>query len=130
MMMIAEKLAEKKHCTVLITGESLGQVASQTQESMSFTDSSVAMTVFRPLIGLDKEEIIIMARKIRTFETSVEPFDDCCSIFSPERPLTRPDVHEELAVLEGIQGLEELMETAVNSAAEHRFDARGRRITA
>jgi len=125
MMMIAEKLSEENYCRVLITGESLGQVASQTQESMSFTEAATAMSVFRPLIGLDKEEIVALARHIGTFETAIEPFEDCCTLFSSEKPLTRPNIQGELAVYKSIEGLEELANEAVKDSIAQRFDARG-----
>jgi len=128
MMKIAEKLSDRNRCHVLITGESLGQVASQTLESMSFTGASTAMSVFRPLIGLDKEEIIAMARRIGTFETAIEPFEDCCTMFSPAKPLTRPDVQGELAVFESIKGLANLADEAANNSLACRFDAMGNRF--
>lgn len=128
MMEIGENLARQRRCGALITGESLGQVASQTLESLVFTDAAVPMPVFRPLIGLDKEEIIILARKIGTFETAVEPFDDCCTLFSPDKPLTRPDVITERLIYESIEGLENLIEKAVDGSEIFRFDALGRML--
>ena len=91
MMKIADITAEKIRANSLITGESLSQVASQTAESMRFTGSMTTLPVFRPLIGLDKEEIIQIAKKIDTFETSILPYDDCCTIFAPDHPLVKPD---------------------------------------
>jgi thiamine biosynthesis protein ThiI len=128
MMRIAQILAKKKNCGALVTGESLGQVASQTLESLAFTDSAVPMTVFRPLIGMDKEEIVSIARKIDTFETAIEPYDDCCTVFSPEHPLTRPDLKEEKAAHSGIEGLDELIAKAAEEAETIKFDALGGRI--
>ncbi|MCQ2427050.1 MAG: tRNA 4-thiouridine(8) synthase ThiI [Clostridia bacterium] len=90
MMRIAEKLAADSGCGALITGESMGQVASQTMESLAVTDGVVGMPVFRPCIGMDKEEIISVARKIGTFDTSILPFEDCCTVFTPKHPKTRP----------------------------------------
>lgn len=90
MMIISEKVAKDNDCTALITGESLGQVASQTIHAMSCTDEATNMLVFRPLIGMDKEEIIRISRKIGTFETSIEPYEDCCTVFTPKHPRTRP----------------------------------------
>lgn len=90
MIVIAERLAKKDGCKALITGESLGQVASQTMDAIVCTDSVATMPVFRPLIGLDKEEIITIARKIGTFETSLLPYEDCCTVFTPKHPRTRP----------------------------------------
>lgn len=91
MMRIATSLAQRRNCTAIVTGESLGQVASQTLESLTFTNSMSDLPVFRPLIGMDKEEIIALSRRIGTYETSILPFDDCCTIFSPRHPLVRPD---------------------------------------
>ena len=90
MMQISEIIAKQHDCTALITGESLGQVASQTIHAMSCTDEATSMLVFRPLIGMDKEEIIKISRKIGTFETSIEPYEDCCTVFTPKHPRTRP----------------------------------------
>jgi len=91
MMKIAEILAERRRAGSLVTGEALSQVASQTPESIHFTGSVTSLPVFRPLIGFDKEEIIALARRIGTFETSILPFDDCCALFAPKHPLIRPD---------------------------------------
>lgn len=90
MMAIADRAAGMCHCTALITGESLGQVASQTAEALAVTDPLSSLPVFRPCIGLDKEEIVTIARRIGTFETSIEPFEDCCTVFTPRHPRTRP----------------------------------------
>ena len=91
MMRIAERMAGTLGCHCLITGENLGQVASQTVQSMHFTGSMATLPLFRPLIGLDKDEIIRMARSIGTFETSILPYEDCCALFSPRHPIVRPD---------------------------------------
>ena len=91
MMRIAEKVALKRQCGCIINGESLGQVASQTLESIRVTDSQIkSLPVFRPLIGCNKEEIIGIAQNIGTFETSIEPYEDCCTVFLPDAPITRP----------------------------------------
>ena len=90
MMRIAEKLALSYGAQALITGESLGQVASQTMEALLCTDAVVDMPVFRPLIGLDKTEIMAIAEKIDTYETSILPYEDCCTVFTPKHPVTRP----------------------------------------
>lgn len=90
MLSAAEKIAQSQRCAALITGESLGQVASQTMQAISCTDAVVNMPVFRPLIGLDKSEIIKTARDIETFDISIEPYEDCCTIFTPKHPATRP----------------------------------------
>ena len=91
MYVLAERMAKKCHCEALITGESLGQVASQTLEAISVTDAMVQIPVFRPCIGLDKEEIVQISRRIGTFETSILPYEDCCTVFTPRHPRTRPD---------------------------------------
>ncbi|MBQ8135315.1 MAG: tRNA 4-thiouridine(8) synthase ThiI [Clostridia bacterium] len=90
MMTIAEKIAENNDCKALITGESLGQVASQTIGAIACTDNACTMPVFRPLIGMDKEEIIGISRKIDTFDISIQPYEDCCTVFTPKHPRTRP----------------------------------------
>ena len=90
MMNISSIIAQKYDCAALITGESLGQVASQTIHAIACTDDAATMPVFRPLIGMDKEEIIQISRKIDTFDISIEPFEDCCTVFTPKHPRTRP----------------------------------------
>lgn len=90
MMRIASKVARRNDCTALITGESLGQVASQTVESMTSTEDCATLPIFRPLIAFDKEETMNLARKIGTYETSIEPFEDCCTIFLPKNPAIHP----------------------------------------
>ncbi len=92
MMAIADRLAHRNGCGGLITGESLGQVASQTMQALGVTDPVATLPVFRPCIGLDKEEIIQIARKIETFETSIQPYEDCCTVFTPKHPKTRPEL--------------------------------------
>ena len=92
MMAIADRLAHKLDCGALITGESLGQVASQTMQAIGVTDPMTSLPVFRPCIGMDKEEIIQIARKIGTFETSIQPYEDCCTVFTPKHPRTRPEL--------------------------------------
>lgn len=92
MMRLAQRAAKEFGCEALITGESLGQVASQTMQALGVTDAVAQMPVFRPCIGMDKEEIVQIARKIGTFETSVLPFEDCCTVFTPRHPKTRPEL--------------------------------------
>ena len=92
MMTIAQRVAEIKKCSALITGESLGQVASQTMQALGVTDAAVTLPVFRPCIGMDKEEIVQIARKIDTFETSIQPYEDCCTVFTPKHPRTKPEL--------------------------------------
>ncbi|MBE7029469.1 MAG: tRNA 4-thiouridine(8) synthase ThiI [Ruminococcaceae bacterium] len=108
MMRITEKLTELHGAKAIVTGESLGQVASQTIESMTVTNDVVSMPVFRPLIGMDKEEITKISRKIGTFETSIQPYEDCCTVFVPKHPKTKPqlsEIREEELKLEGIDSL-------------------------
>ena len=110
MMRLAERCARDYKCHALITGESLGQVASQTLRAIEVTDSVVNLPVFRPCIGLDKNEIIIQARHYGTFETSILPFEDCCTVFTPRHPKTQPkieDVMRELAKVDVDALLEE-----------------------
>ena len=90
MMQISERIAEENDCAALVTGESLGQVASQTIGALNCTDEAAEMVVFRPLIGMDKQEIINIAYKIDTYETSIEPYEDCCTVFTPKHPRTKP----------------------------------------
>ncbi len=92
MMRISQRIADKEECKALITGESLGQVASQTLNALACTDAVVEMPVFRPLIGLDKDEIIKVSRKIDTFDISIEPYEDCCTVFTPKHPKTKPQI--------------------------------------
>ena len=90
MMRIAERIAQANDCMMLITGENLGQVASQTAEALVVTDASVSLPVMRPLIGMDKTQIMDIAREIGTFETSIQPYEDCCTVFLPKHPVTKP----------------------------------------
>ncbi len=90
MMRIAQEIARQNECNALITGESLGQVASQTMESIVCTDAVCEMPVFRPLIGMDKTEIMDIAKRIGTYETSILPYEDCCTVFTPRHPVTKP----------------------------------------
>ncbi len=120
MMVISQRLAEKYDCRALITGESLGQVASQTMEAIAVTDAMATMPVFRPCIGLDKEEIVAISRRIGTFETSIQPYEDCCTVFTPRHPKTRPDaasVAAEAAKLD----FEALVEEALASETVERI---------
>ena len=90
MMRIAERLARESECLGLITGESIGQVASQTLTALGVTNEVCTLPVFRPLIGFDKEEIVKVSKKIGTFETSILPYEDCCTIFVAKHPVTKP----------------------------------------
>jgi thiamine biosynthesis protein ThiI len=114
MMRLAERCAREYKCGAIITGESLGQVASQTLEAIGVTNSVVNIPVFRPCIGLDKNEIVEQARKYGTFETSILPYEDCCTVFTPKHPRTHPRIEDVLAELEKIDAdvlLEEAYQT-------------------
>ncbi len=112
MMRIAEIIARKTNSMALITGESMGQVASQTMQSLYCTDSAVNMPVFRPLIGMDKVEVVDIARKIDTFETSILPYEDCCTIFVAKHPQTKPKL-EKIMESEKAVDFEPLIDKAV-----------------
>ncbi len=92
MMRIAERIAREENALALITGEAIGQVASQTLESLAATNDAVQLPVFRPLIGYDKNDIIHKAKEIGTFETSILPYEDCCTVFVPQHPVTKPEI--------------------------------------
>ena len=114
MMRISEKIATENDCGALITGESVGQVASQTLHALACTDSVVSMPVFRPLIGMDKNEVITVSRKIDTFDISVLPFEDCCTVFTPKHPRTKPKPYY-VEQAENLLDSEALINEAVNS---------------
>ncbi|MBR2511968.1 MAG: tRNA 4-thiouridine(8) synthase ThiI [Firmicutes bacterium] len=114
MMRIAEKLALKNDCGFLITGENLGQVASQTAEALIVTNQAVQLPVMRPLIAMDKVDIMDKAREIDTYETSIQPFEDCCTVFLPKHPVTKPKL-ERILKSESALDVEKLVEEAVNS---------------
>ena len=97
MMALADKLAKDEECQALITGESLGQVASQTIQAIGVTDPMTSLPVFRPCIGMDKEEIITVSRNIGAFETSIQPYEDCCTVFTPRHPRTKPVLEKVVA---------------------------------
>jgi thiamine biosynthesis protein ThiI len=97
MMALADRLAKDEDCQALITGESLGQVASQTIQAIGVTDPMTTLPVFRPCIGMDKEEIITISRKIGAFETSIQPYEDCCTVFTPRHPRTKPVLEKVVA---------------------------------
>ena len=94
MMRLADMLAQELRCRALVTGENLGQVASQTMQALAVSEDVTTMPVLRPLIGLDKEEIVKIARKIGTFDTSILPYEDCCTVFTPRHPKTKPNLEE------------------------------------
>ena len=94
MMRLAERVARRTGCKALVTGECLGQVASQTMDALTVSDDACAMPVLRPVIGMDKEEIVRLSRKIGTFDTSILPYEDCCTVFTPRHPRTHPDLNQ------------------------------------
>ena len=117
MMRIAEELGKKSGCLGLITGESIGQVASQTMQSLYCTNEVCEMPVFRPVIGFDKQEIIDLSEKIGTYETSIQPFEDCCTIFVAKHPVTKPNLNVIRKSEEKLsEKIEELMEAALSTA--------------
>ncbi len=116
MMIVSEKIAQGQNCSALITGESVGQVASQTIYALACTDCVVNMPVFRPCIGMDKEEIISISRKIDTFETSIQPYEDCCTVFTPKHPKTRPHLDDVVRAQSKIEDLDQLIDEAVKNA--------------
>lgn len=112
MMEIAQRIAEKVGAQALVTGESLGQVASQTMYAMVCTDAACRIPVFRPCIGLDKTEIIETARRIDTFETSILPYEDCCTVFTPKHPKTRPTL-ESVQKAQALYDWEKMIQNAL-----------------
>ena len=116
MMMIAEHFAEKDQCLGLITGESIGQVASQTMQSLAVTNEVCHMPVYRPLIAMDKQDIVSIAEKIDTYETSILPYEDCCTIFVAKHPVTKPNLkHIKKSELRLTEKIEELVQTAIDT---------------
>lgn len=121
MMRIAEYIAEQNGCKALVTGENLGQVASQTMEALRVTEECVSLPVLRPLIGMDKTDIIGIARKIGTFDTSILPYEDCCTIFTPRHPRTRPHLGDVLEA-ESVLDVKSLVDEAIKGIEQVRFD--------
>ena len=111
MMRLAERVARRTGCKALVTGECLGQVASQTMDALTVSDDACAMPVLRPVIGMDKEEIVRLSRKIGTFDTSILPYEDCCTVFTPRHPRTHP-VLEEVVQYEAALDIEGLIQRA------------------
>ena len=115
-MKIAEHFAKEDGCLGLITGESIGQVASQTMQSLAATNEVCTLPVYRPLIGFDKKEIVEVSEKIGSYETSIQPFEDCCTIFVAKHPVTKPNINiihrseENLA-----EKIDELVQTAIDT---------------
>jgi len=126
MVRITRMLCECEHCGAMVTGESLGQVASQTLQAITCTDEAAAgVPILRPLIGMDKTEIVSMARKIGTFDISIEPYEDCCTLFTPKHPKTKPKLADVIRAEAGIPDLHALEETAAGTfhvRMKHFFD--------
>lgn len=121
MMEIAQRIAARDDCLALITGESVGQVASQTMAAMACTDAVCRMPVFRPCVGMDKTEIIEIARKIDTFDISIEPYEDCCTVFTPKHPKVRPRL-EDIEKAQKSFEFEPLVQKAVEETTMKLFD--------
>ena len=114
MMRISQRVAEQVKAKALVTGENLGQVASQTMEALRVTEDVVDLPVLRPLIGMDKEEIVRLSRKIGTFDTSILPYEDCCTVFTPRHPRTKPNL-EEVREAEAALDIEGLIDRAMSN---------------
>lgn len=112
MMRIAERVAHNQGCGAIITGESLGQVASQTLPAIACTDAVASIPVFRPLIGMDKDEIVSISRKIDTFDISIQPYEDCCTVFTPKHPRLKPKI-QDIVEAEKALNVDELVSKAV-----------------
>ncbi len=119
MMRIAERVARERKCQALVTGESLGQVASQTMEALMATNEVARLPVFRPLIGLDKLEITEIAKRIGTYETSILPYEDCCTVFTPRHPATKPKLDLLAKAEEKLEG-DQLVERAIAGIEQYR----------
>jgi thiamine biosynthesis protein ThiI len=118
MMRIAEIIAKEDGAQALVTGESIGQVASQTLEALASTDDAVSLPVFRPLIGMDKKEIVAIAERINTYETSILPYEDCCTVFVPRHPVTKPKL-DKVRQAETLVDGEALIERALEGVEIH-----------
>jgi thiamine biosynthesis protein ThiI len=112
MMKITERIAQQNGSLGLVTGEAIGQVASQTLESLLVTNSAVTMPVYRPCIGMDKNEVVELARKIDTYETSILPYEDCCTVFVAKHPVTKPQLEKTIAY-ESVLDIEGLIDKAL-----------------
>lgn len=112
MVRIAEEISRKNGYQALITGENLGQVASQTIYSIDVINRSVSMPILRPLVGMDKVDIIEISKDIETYETSIQPFEDCCSVFLPKHPVTRPNLVD-IENSEEVLKIDELIQEAI-----------------
>ena len=121
MMRIAKRIADANGAKAVVTGENLGQVASQTMEAMASTQAVIDMPVLQPLIGMDKEEIVTLARKIGTFETSILPYEDCCTVFTPRHPRTHPKL-KDVEAAESALDIAALVDEAVKGIERIRLD--------
>ena len=121
MMRIAKRIADANGAKAVVTGENLGQVASQTMEAMASTQAVIDMPVLQPLIGMDKEEIVTLARKIGTFETSILPYEDCCTVFTPRHPRTHPKL-KDVEAAESALDMDALVDEAVKGIERIRLD--------
>jgi len=128
MMQSAEKLANNDKALAIVTGEALSQVASQTLDAMTFTDSMTSLLVLRPLVGMDKEEIIDKAKTIGTYETSILPYEDCCVVFSPKHPLTKP-IKEVVKRHYEELGMEAFIDEAIRNTKVYTFNSNGEEVT-
>ena len=122
MMRIAKRIADANGAKAVVTGENLGQVASQTMEAMASTQAVIDMPVLQPLIGMDKEEIVTLARRIGTFETSILPYEDCCTVFTPRHPRTHPKL-KDVEVAESALDIDALVDEAVGGIERIRLDS-------
>ena len=120
MMQIAQEIAKEENCGAIVTGESLGQVASQTLQALACTDAVARIPVLRPLIGMDKIEIVDISRKFDTYETSIQPYEDCCTVFTPRHPKLRPDP-DEVAEIQNEVDFSEMVRRAVEGAEKKVF---------
>ena len=121
MMRISEEIAVQTGCKALVTGENLGQVASQTMEALRVTEECVSLPVLRPLIGMDKTDIVQIARKIGTFDTSILPYEDCCTVFTPRHPRTKPKLEDVLRA-ESVLDVKALVDEAMNNRVTVKLD--------
>ena len=124
MMKIAEHFAKEDKCLGLITGESIGQVASQTMQSLAATNEVCTIPVYRPLIAMDKQDIVKISEQIDTYETSILPFEDCCTIFVAKHPVTKPNINIIKRSEENLKDvIDELMKTAIETTEVIMVDA-------
>ena len=127
MMQTAERIAKANGASAIVTGEALSQVASQTLDAMNFTDSMTDLVVLRPLVGMDKEEITERAIRIGSYETSILPYEDCCVVFSPKHPVTRPVKEVARRHFDALD-MNPIIEEAVRNTKVYSFDPMGKEI--